>query len=154
MNTPTMTNNSTIHLCREDYGRLRPLAAALPKSKTADGLPTLRTELERATVVPRELLPPGVVTVNSRVRFEDLASGDVAEYVITWPERADGGRERISVLAPIGTALIGYREGDEVSWPTPGGTRRLRVLQVEPVDESSLFDPKEEALARLLYGAA
>jgi regulator of nucleoside diphosphate kinase len=149
-----MTKNTTIHLSREDYGRLRPLAAALPRNQAADGRPTLRTELERANVLPRELLPPGVVTVNSRVRFKDLASGDVAEYVITWPERADGGMERISVLAPIGTALIGYREGDEVTWPTPGGTRRLLVLQVEPVNESSQFDPKEEALARLLYGAA
>lgn len=142
-----------IYIPHDDYRRLSILASAIPKNGHPDGVPTLRGELARATVVAREVLPSGVVTVNSRVRFHDMDTGGAEEYVLTWPDRADGGVERISVLAPIGTALLGYREGDEVSWPTPGGTRRLLVVEVEPVSEDSFDDPKDEALARLLYGA-
>jgi regulator of nucleoside diphosphate kinase len=153
MNPMTMTMNSNIYIPHDDFRRLSILAAAQPKTGTADSAPTMSDDLARATVVARELLPPGVVTVNSRVRFHDVDTGRAEEYVLTWPGRADGGVERISVLAPIGTALLGYREGDEVSWPTPGGTRRLLVVEVEPWGEDSSGDPKEEALARLLYGA-
>lgn len=146
-------DQSMIFVAEDDFRRLRTLAAALPKTEKPEGTPSLGAELERATVVPRDQLPAGVVTVNSRVRFKDAASGDEETYVITWPERADGGVERISVLAPIGTALLGYRVGSEVSWPTPGGVRRLQILEVQPVDEASLVrDPKEEALARILHG--
>lgn len=148
MNTNAIATPSMLHLSREDFRRLRALAAGLPENVAS----ALRAEFERANVLERELLPPGVVTVNSRVRFKDAVSGEVEEYTITWPERADGGVQRISVLAPIGSALLGYREGDEVSWETPGGTRRLQVLEVEPVSDGSLSDPREDVLTRLLYG--
>lgn len=152
MNTMTSITTTMIHLSQEDFRRLRQFAAASPKNGASHGPSTLRAELARANVLARELLPPGVVTVNSRVRFKDVESGEVEQYIITWPDRADGGVERISVLAPIGTALLGYREGDEISWPTPGGTRRLQILDVEPVADESLVDPKEDALAQLLSG--
>lgn len=152
MNHPSTIMNAAIYLPQDDYRRLRVLTTVLPRNGTTNAGPTLREELARATVVPRELLPPGVVTVNSRVRFQDTDSGLVEEYILTWPEHADGGVERISVLAPIGTALLGYREGDEISWPTPGGVRRLEILAVQPIAEESLVDPKEDALARLLSG--
>lgn len=152
MNHMITTMNSMIYIPHDDYRRLSILASAIPKNGHSHGVPTLRGELARATVVARELLPSGVVTVNSRVRFRDVDTGVAEEYVLTWPDRADGGVERISVLAPIGTALLGYREGDEVSWPTPGGTRRLLVVEVDPMAEDSFGDPKEEAFARLLAG--
>jgi len=148
MNSTIIENDSIIHLSSDDYQQLRALAAVLPKS----GAATLRAELARAVVVAREMLPAGTVTVNSRVRFKDVVTGEVEEYVITWPNLADGGVERVSILAPIGTALVGYRQGDEVSWPTPGGTRRLQILDVESVADESLVDEKEAALSRLLYG--
>lgn len=140
-----------IFIADDDYRRLVALAANLANELPARSGPTLRDELARATTVPRESLPPGVVTVNSRVRFVDDESAEEESYVITWPERADGGVERVSVLAPIGTALLGYREGDEVSWPTPGGVRRLRILDVEPVADDPAAETPEEAVARILY---
>lgn len=146
--------NPMIYIPQEDFRRLSVLASAAARKANGHATaPSLQDELSRATVVARELMPPGVVTVNSRVRFRDVESGSEEEYILTWPERADGGVERISVLAPIGTALLGYRKGDEVSWPTPGGTRQLLVVDVEPMNEDALADSKEEVLARLLYGA-
>jgi regulator of nucleoside diphosphate kinase len=71
-----------------------------------------------------------VVGLNSRVRFEDLGDRTIEEYVITLPTAADADRRRISVLSPIGAALLGYAEGAEIEWPTPGGMRRLRILAV------------------------
>jgi regulator of nucleoside diphosphate kinase len=150
--TPSTTSDATIFICEEDFRRLRDLLDLVPRDTTRPDAPTLRDELDRATVAARESLPPGVVTVNSRVRFRDEESGDEEEYVITWPEHADGGVERVSVLAPIGTALIGYREGDEVSWPTPGGVRRLRVLSAEPVVVKPRAESPEDMVARILYG--
>lgn len=152
LSTTETENQDIIFISEDDSRRLRALVAALPRGPRPDGARSLRDELERATIVARESLPPGVVTVNSRVRFVDDQSGEEETYVITWPDRADGGVERVSVLAPIGTALLGYREGDEVSWPTPGGIRRLRILSVEPVDESSFAETPEDTIARLLYG--
>lgn len=141
-----------IFISQEDFRRLRSLAAAAASAKPGAASPsaTLRDELERATIMGRDQLPPGVVTVNSRVRFRDVATGEVEEYVVTWPDRADGGIERISVLAPIGTALLGFREGDEVTWPTPGGMRRLQILEVAPVSEEALADPDENPIDRFL----
>lgn len=145
-------NRDIIFIALDDYRRLSALAAAVPRDAHGGPGPSLRDELARATTVARDSLPPGVVTVNSRVRFVDEASGEEETYIITWPERADGGVERVSVLAPIGTALLGYREGDEVAWPTPGGVRQLRILSVEPVAEDRGPETAEEAVARLLYG--
>lgn len=145
-------NRNIIFIAQDDYRRLSALAAAMPRDAQNGPGPSLREELARATTVARESLPPGVVTVNSRVRFVDDESGEEETYIITWPDRADGGVERVSVLAPIGTALLGYREGDELSWPTPGGVRRLRILSVEPVDDVPAAETPEEAVARILYG--
>lgn len=152
MNDMSTLNRDIIFVAHDDYRRLSALAAAMPRETHAGMGPSLRDELERATTVNRESLPPGVVTVNSRVRFVDEESGVEEAYIITWPDRADGGVERVSVLAPIGTALLGYREGDEVSWPTPGGIRRLRILSVEPVEEEPTAETPEETVARILYG--
>lgn len=144
---------SAIYITPEDYARLKLLAAALPKTADKAGRPSLRGELDRATIISREALPSGVVTVNSRVRLEDLSSGEIEEYILTWPERADAAENRLSVIAPIGTAVLGYRKGDEIGWPTPGGTRHLRIVEVEPLQEDALKGEGEVALSRLLYGA-
>lgn len=148
MNT---VNKDIIFIADDEYRRLVALAVNVAHEQPARSGPTLHDELARARTVPRESLPPGVVTVNSRVRFIDDESAEEESYVITWPERADGGVERVSVPAPIGTALLGYREGDEVSWPTPGGVRRLRILDVEPVADDPAAETPEDAVARILY---
>jgi len=78
--------------------------------------------------------------MNSRVRVEDLDSGHVYAYQIVFPKDADFSRNRISVLAPIGTALLGYGAGTTVEWQVPSGMRHLRILDVE-------FQPKAAGVA-------
>lgn len=98
-------------------------------------LSELRTELERATVVEPGEVPADVITMNSRFQVRDLASGELHEYALVYPHQADITSGLISILAPIGTALLGYRSGDTVEWKVPSGTRVLKV-------ESILYQPE------------
>jgi len=68
--------------------------------------------------------------MGSTVQFEDLGSGEVEEYTLTFPDQANIEQKRLSILAPIGTALIGFRVGDVVNWTTPGGVRQLKLHRV------------------------
>jgi regulator of nucleoside diphosphate kinase len=98
----------------------------------------LRDELERAHIVASSDIPPGVITMNSVATVLDLASGTRREVTLVYPHEAEPSRGRISVLAPLGTALLGYRTGDEVEWLMPGGRRRLRVEDVRGAHEAAL----------------
>ncbi|MBA4136409.1 MAG: transcription elongation factor GreAB [Opitutus sp.] len=121
---------SEIHLSSHDYEVFHLLLKSLERQ--AGAADKLRGEIARAIVCDAATLPRGTVGINSRVRLQDLGSGEIEEYVLTLPAGADPARQRLSVLAPIGTALLGYHEGDEVTWPTPGGERRFRILHVQP----------------------
>lgn len=99
-------------------------------SHDQEHLEELRLELERAQVL--EHVATQVVTMHKVVRIQDLSSGKRQELTLVGPTEADVSARRISVLAPLGTALLGYREGDEVEWLMPGGVRRLRIEAVLP----------------------
>lgn len=98
-------------------------------------LAELRAELERAAVVEPGQVPAEVVTMNSRVQVRDKATREVHEYTLVYPHEADIAKGLISVLAPIGTALLGYRAGDTIEWQVPSGTR---VLSIEAI----LYQPE------------
>lgn len=98
-------------------------------------LSALEGELSRAIPVQPQDVPADVVTMNSTVRLKDLDTGKDVVYTLVYPEDADVEAARISVLAPIGTALLGYRVGDEIDWKVPSGTRRFRV-------EAVVFQPE------------
>ncbi len=123
-------NHTPIYISRQDYTKLRLLLATALHSKTSAALENLRAELDRAAIIDPAAFPADVVTMDSTVEFEDLGSSEVEEYAITFPENANVDRKRISILAPIGTALIGCRVGDIVKWSTPGGIRQLKVRRV------------------------
>ena len=99
--------------------------------RDAERLDELENELKRATVVKSCKVPPDVVTMNSRVRIRELNSGRELTYQIVFPKDADMAENRISILAPIGTALLGYRVGTTVEWRVPSGLRRFQILDVE-----------------------
>jgi regulator of nucleoside diphosphate kinase len=84
-------------------------------------------ELSRAVIVPAAEIPGDVITMNSRVRLLDLQDGSALEYTLVYPGDANFGEGKISVLAPIGAAMIGYKVGDEIEWEVPAGRRNLRV---------------------------
>jgi regulator of nucleoside diphosphate kinase len=98
----------------------------------------LRAELERAVIVAPRDIPAGVITMNSLVTVADLTGGSRREVTLVYPHEAEPAVGRISVLAPLGTALLGYRQGDEVEWLMPGGMRRLRIENVRSCDEAAV----------------
>jgi regulator of nucleoside diphosphate kinase len=93
-------------------------------------LESLEKELSYANVVSPKKILPDVVTMNSTVRVKDMDSGEEKTYTIVFPNRAGMVQNAISVLAPLGTALLGYKEGDLIEWEVPGGTRRYKVLKI------------------------
>jgi regulator of nucleoside diphosphate kinase len=95
------------------------------------GHPRLAAELNKAVVVDSRLVPPDVVTMNSRVLFEDVSTGERRAVTIVFPQQANAARGSISVLAPVGTALLGLAVGQSIVWPFPDGvTHCLRVLRI------------------------
>lgn len=95
----------------------------------------LSAELRRAQIVAPEDVPVDVVTMNSRVVFRDLETDEREAYRLVLPHEATIAGGRLSVLAPIGTAILGERVGDDVHWRVPGGTRRLKIEEVVHVPE-------------------
>jgi regulator of nucleoside diphosphate kinase len=120
-----------IYITDDDCERLRQLIARRRGANSMDNkyLDTLEQELDRAEVVDPGAIPPDVVTMNSEVRLQDLDSGATQHYKLVFPNhfRIDNS---VSVLAPIGTAMLGYRVGDVVEWRVPKGIRRLKILEV------------------------
>jgi len=106
-------------------------------AKDREHFETLEQQLERAQVVGRDQIPPDVVTINSRVTIMHLDAGRANTYTLVLPSEADLAKGRISVLAPIGTALIGCRAGDSVDVEVPGGSKRLRVEEIRYQPESA-----------------
>jgi len=105
-------------------------------------LAELEAELGRAKTIAAEDVPGDVVTMNSTVRLKDLASGEESIYTLVYPNEADAANARISVLAPIGMALLGDRVGSEIAWKVPSGERRLRVEEI-------LFQPEAAGFFKL-----
>ena len=93
-------------------------------------LTKLQTELDRAKVVKPEKVPSDVVTMKSRVCLVDLDTGKEEVYTVVFPEDANAGKGKISVLAPIGTAMLGYEVGDVFEWEVPAGKRRWKIKQI------------------------
>ena len=98
---------------------------------------SLELELERGNVVPSKDVPPNVVTMNSQVRVEDLEIGDDMVFTLVFPDEADHAQSKVSVLAPLGTAVLGYRVGDVIRWKVPAGVREFRVKEIIYQPEAS-----------------
>ncbi|HMM54686.1 MAG TPA: nucleoside diphosphate kinase regulator [Candidatus Desulfobacillus sp.] len=111
-----------------DYARLAPLA----------GDADLAEELSLATVIPMERMPGDVVRMHSRVTYRDEHSGERREVVLVYPEEADPASGKISVLAPVGSALLGLKEGQSIEWPFPDGRpRRLLIERAQAPAEAA-----------------
>lgn len=93
-------------------------------------LKSLAEELEKAEVVSPQDVPAKVVTMNSKVVLRDLGTSEEMTYVLVFPGDADINAGAISVLAPVGTAILGYAKGDIVEWPVPSGVRRIRIEDI------------------------
>lgn len=119
-----------IVITRYDSDRLRALIDALDDLSHRRDLMALLSELDRATIVAPEDIPPDVVTMNSTVVLRDVERDQEKTISLVFPADADIGSGAISVLAPIGTAILGFRKGDVVEWPVPAGMRKFCIEQI------------------------
>jgi regulator of nucleoside diphosphate kinase len=124
-----MDKRPAIFLTSQDQDRLEALIDSLPAA-AFPGKAELLAELDRAEVVEPQDVPPDVVTMNSKVRFA-LESGEEFCLTLVYPKDIDGSADRISILAPVGSALLGLSTGACIEWPGPrGGMLKVRIMEV------------------------
>ena len=121
-----------IQITEFDLHRLQQLMeeAAHTNFRGREDLANLNAELARAEVVTPREVSRSVITMNSTVALADLETGEEEIYTLVFPEAANIAAGRISVLAPIGTGMLGYEVGDVFEWVVPAGTRRLQVKEI------------------------
>jgi regulator of nucleoside diphosphate kinase len=128
-----MGKQTNIYITKPDHERLTKLIE-IAREREGDAnrkyIDSLEDELEKADVVQQKDIPADVITMRSTVRLKDLDTAEEMTYQLTFPTEANYDEGKISILAPIGTAMIGYRHGDVIEWGVPSGVRRLRVEEV------------------------
>jgi len=124
----TIMDTRVIYITEADMKRLRPLIEGVRSSR--DDLRGLQAELAHARVVAPADVPPDVITMNSKARLRDLDTSEEMTFTLVFPGNASIEHDKISVVAPIGTAMLGHRVGDEFQWEVPAGSVRLRVEEV------------------------
>lgn len=124
--------NRSIYVTSQDMRRLRHVIGSASYAPDFDRQQreTLSNELDRAVVVDEDDIAPDVIRMRTRVRVFDSQLDKRDEYTLVYPWEADVHLNLISVLAPLGTALLGYREGDRIEWQLPGGVRQLHVERI------------------------
>ncbi|WP_413699578.1 nucleoside diphosphate kinase regulator [Psychromonas sp. KJ10-10] len=114
MNKPEITITSL------DSDRLHTLIESLPKSQLS-ALSGLEDELARANIVAPTEIPENIVTMNSTIKFSVTSTKDEFLLTLVYPKDIDSSGEKISILAPVGSAILGLSQGNEIEWPKPGG---------------------------------
>jgi regulator of nucleoside diphosphate kinase len=128
-----MSLKDKIYITEFDLKRLKGLikyAEARWDKRVIRYLEELDDELDRAEIVKPEEIPTDVITMNSTFRLSTVDSGEEDVYTLVFPAKADSTNGKISILAPVGTAVLGYRVGDTVEWKVPGGLKRLKVQEI------------------------
>ena len=135
-----MNGEKEIIVTSRDHAELSSVIAVTGKvsHRVKWELRLLENELNRARIVAPEKVPPDVITINTRAEFLDLETGERMEFTVVLPIDANTNDGKISVLAPLGTAMLGYRIGDEFVWHVPHGLRRLKVIKLHFQPEASL----------------
>lgn len=100
------------------------------KSRDRDSLRGLEAELNRAQIVPPQEAPPDLVTMHSKTRILDLEDQEEMVFTLAFPEEAAVEEGKLSILSPLGTAILGYRAGDTFTWELPQGARQFKILEV------------------------
>jgi regulator of nucleoside diphosphate kinase len=129
--TPPPQPKSRIQVTAPDHERLRRLVDTWSRARDRQSVEALTDELDRAEVVAAEGIAGDVITMNSRAVFKDEQTGESREVSLVYPQDSDADTGRISVLAPVGSALLGLSVGQIIDWPLPSGRRkRLRIVKV------------------------
>jgi regulator of nucleoside diphosphate kinase len=135
-----MNNETEIIVTASDFAELSSVITSAGKVslRAKWELRLLENELRRARIVTPEEVPSDVITINTRAELLDLETGERMEFTLVLPADANINDGKISVLAPLGTAMLGYRVGDEFVWHVPHGLRRLKVIKLHFQPEASL----------------
>ena len=133
--------NRKIIITQPDYEHLNELLSSefAQAIGPAEYLQGLKSELGRAEIIDPERVPKNVVTMNSTVKLRDLDTNELETYTLVFPEHADIANDQLSVLAPVGTAILGQRVGDVLRWRVPSGWRRFKVERV-------IYQPEREGV--------
>lgn len=128
-----------IYITKQDKIRLLNMIDDLLMQRPAQArhLKDLVSELNRAQTVPPQEIPNNVITMNSTIQLLDMDTQEELTYTLVYPQDADVDQNKVSVLSPIGTALLGYSVSDEIEWQTPGGLRHLQVKNILYQPEAS-----------------
>jgi regulator of nucleoside diphosphate kinase len=128
-------SKSDIVLSAEDYRGLSALVQShAANSRISELAERLAEELARAHVLANSHSPDQIVCMNCEVEFRDDHTGSLHKMILVYPRESDIGRRRLSVLTPVGTALIGLRVGDSTTWESPAGQiRKLTVVSTRPL---------------------
>jgi regulator of nucleoside diphosphate kinase len=134
-----MPTKRTIYATENDVQRLQEVIreADTTDYRGSSYLRDLQTEIKRAVVVQSKAVPPDVVTMNSKIRVAEVETGEELLFTLVFPLDADIDADKISVLAPIGTAVLGYRVGDTFEWQAPDGVRQMQVKEIIYQPEAS-----------------
>jgi regulator of nucleoside diphosphate kinase len=128
-----------IYVTSQDKQRLEDLLMEVEASdpRKHEDLKALTEELRRAVIVDPKDVSGDVITMNSHAEMRDLESGETVAFTLVFPTEANIDEEKISVFAPIGAGMLGYRVGDEFEWNVPGGLRRMKVTKVDYQPEAA-----------------
>lgn len=131
--------NKPIYITEFDLDRLQKLLweAQSTDYRKSEYLEKLQIEIRRAVVVSPQDIPSDVITMNSIVCLKDEDTGEEETYTLVFPEDSNLEQGKISVLAPIGTGMLGYKVGDTFEWTVPAGKRRLQVKKIIYQPEAS-----------------
>lgn len=137
-NQPNPLQSIPIQITEKDKARLEDMIGALMRGgKQRDDFSSLIAELDRATVVKASSISRNVVTMNSRVSIIDSDTSERMQFTLVFPEDADAENDKISILSPIGSGMLGYKVGDEVEWAVPAGIRRFTIAKVDHQPEAA-----------------
>jgi len=119
-------------LTRDDYKLLKSYLSGRGQKTSFDrkNVEGLEAELKKAKLVSTEEIPVDVVRLNSRVKIKAESSDKIMELTLVTPDKANIKNNQVSVMAPVGTALIGFRKGEKVKWQVPGGKTTFTILEV------------------------
>jgi regulator of nucleoside diphosphate kinase len=138
------TKRSKILITEKDFAALASLLRSGSIFKRdSEFVADLEDELARAVVVDTASIPDDVIAMNSTFQLRNLDSDQLQTFTLVYPQHADISQGKLSILAPVGIAVLGYRVGDVIEWKVPSGNRRFLVESVQTQMDAS--ENKEEA---------
>lgn len=125
-------SKKSIYITDLDFKRLQDLVKATREFNQEEDrhIDRLQEELNKATVLEENRLPEKIITMNSKIELFDLADKETMSYILVFPEEANIDKGKISVLSPLGTALLGEKEGDEIELNLVYGTRKIKIMKI------------------------